>query len=210
MTDNNKRLIISIGREFGSGGHEIGEILAERFDIPLYDANILAKVSSKSDMEYEDIMRYDEKVVNLFLKRNVRGFTNSLEETIAELQFEYLKNKADQGESFVVVGRCSDEILKDYDGFISIFVYGIEEEKLRRTMRLYNISEMEAKLMTKKVDLKRRLYHNRYCENKWSDMHTYDICIDSGIFGTKVTADILEKCVREFNKERPCIEKRED
>ena len=203
MANENRRLIISIGREFGSGGHEIGEILAKRLNLPLYDANILAKIANKSDMEYEDIMKYDEKVVNLFLTRKVRGFSNSLEETIAELQFDYLRKKADAGESFVVVGRCSDEILKDYDGFISIFVYGIEEEKVKRTMNLYKISEAEAKIMNKKVDLKRRLYHNRYCENKWSDMHTYDMCIDSGIFGTEVAADLLEKAILQFQKDRP-------
>ena len=86
---NRENLIITIGREFGSGGHIIGERLAEYYDIPLYDRDLLKMVSEENDIDYEEIEEYEEKPVNVFLSRTVHGFSSSLQDAIAHLEFDF-------------------------------------------------------------------------------------------------------------------------
>ena len=108
-----KQLIISVGREFGSGGHVIAETLAKRFDLPLYDSNILESIAQERNVDAKTLHRYDEVPRNILFSRRVRKISTSAEENIAQMQFEYLKKKADEGESFVVVGRCSETKLTE-------------------------------------------------------------------------------------------------
>ena len=102
-----KQLIISIGREFGSGGHEIAEILAKHYGLNLYDKNLLQEIANEKSVEVKNLEKYDEVPRNLFMTRTVKGYSNSAEENLANMQFDYLRKKAESGESFVVVGRCS-------------------------------------------------------------------------------------------------------
>ena len=92
-----KQLIITVGREFGSGGHIIAAKLAEHFGIQLLDSNILAEVAKKSNASEEYLKKYDESARNLFFSRTVNGFSNSPEEIIAQMQFDYIKQKSDAG-----------------------------------------------------------------------------------------------------------------
>ena len=127
------QLIISIGREFGSGGHEIAEKLAKHYDMPLYDHNLLDKIAEERNLNSEELKSYDEVQDGVFHRR-VRGMSSSMTEHVAQLQFDYLKEKATTGESFVVVGRCSETVLKDNKGLIAIFVNG---DKDRRRLPVY-------------------------------------------------------------------------
>ena len=109
-----KQVIISIGREFGSGGHEIAQHLADRFSLPLYDYNLLREIAQEKNVSASNLEQYDEVPKKGFSK-TVRGFNNSPQLNIAYMQFDFLKKKAAEGESFVVVGRCSEEVLKEYE-----------------------------------------------------------------------------------------------
>ena len=189
---NRDNLIITIGREFGSGGHIIGERLAEYYDIPLYDRDLLKKVSEEYDIDYEEMEIYEEKPVNPFLSRTVHGFSSSLQDAIAHLEFDFIQEHADLGESFVVVGRCAEEVLKDYDNAIKIFVLGDYDAKVLQIMRQFGLSEQDAKDMIHDVDKKRKSYHNHYCETKWGDSRNYDISINSSRFGIEATAEFLK------------------
>ena len=139
-----KQLIISIGREFGSGGHEIAEILAEKFDLKLYDKSLLQHIADERNVNVAHIEKYDEIPRNLLLSRTVRGYSNSVEENIANMQFDFLKKRAAEGKSFVVVGRCSETILRNYSGLISMFILGDWDNKIERVTRLYHMSAEEA------------------------------------------------------------------
>lgn len=186
-----KQLIISIGREFGSGGHEIAEMLAKKFDLNLYDHNILEEIAAEKNVEATHIGKYDEVPRNLIFSRKVRGYSNSMEENVANMQFDYLQDKAAKGESFVVVGRCSETILKPYEGMISMFILGDWEHKVERVMRLYNLSHGEAEVYINRQDKKRKNYHNYYCKGKWGDSRNYDISINSSKLGEEMTAEML-------------------
>lgn len=190
-----KQLIISLGREFGSGGHIIAQQLAERYKIPLYDSNLLRHVAVEKEMNAEKLQKYDENPKNVLFTRTVRGYSSSPEENIARMQFDYLKSKADAGESFVIVGRCAESVLKGNPNLISIFILGDMEQKIVRTMESNNISREKAVMLIEQQDKKRKTYHNHYCEGKWGDSRNYDLSINSSKLGLNETTRIIAEYI---------------
>lgn len=196
-----KQIIIAIGREFGSGGHVIGEELARRFSLPFYDNNLLSQIAKDNNMDHELLKQYDERPRNRLFTRTVAGFGSSPEEKVALLQFDYLLKMAREGKSFVVVGRCAESKLSKFPGLVSVFVLGDYEAKLKRVMEIHNISEEEAKEEIKRGDWKRKSYHNYYCKGKWGDSRNYDLTINSSRLGIENTINLLEQYVKERIKE---------
>ena len=196
-----KQLIITVGREFGSGGHIIAAKLAEHFGIQLLDSNILAEVAKKSNTSEEYLKKYDESARNLFFSRTVNGFSNSPEEIIAQMQFDYIKHKADAGESFVVIGRCADYILRENPALVRVFVLGDTEAKIKRTAEREGISEDKAKIRMEQADKRRKYFHNTHSENKWGDSRSYDITVNSSKLGLDSTAELLIKYIELRNAE---------
>lgn len=196
-----KQLIITVGREFGSGGHIIAAKLAEHFGIQLLDSNILAEVAKKSNASEEYLKKYDESARNLFFSRTVNGFSNSPEEIIAQMQFDYIKQKADAGESFVVIGRCADYILRENPALVRVFVLGDTEAKIKRTAEREGISEEKAKIRMEQADKRRKYFHNTHSENKWGDSRSYDITVNSSKLGLDSTAELLIKYIELRNAE---------
>ena len=190
------QLIISVGREFGSAGRLIAEELAKRFDIPLYDRHLITEIANKTGLSTEEIEKYNENPKSLIFSRSVRGFSNSIEDNIAEMQFDFIDKKAQSGESFVVVGRCSETKLKKYPALVSLFVLGDMSEKIKRVMQVYELSEDEAKKLIEKKDKKRKRYHNYHCSGHWGDSRLYDLCINSSRLGIDGTIDSLEAYIR--------------
>lgn len=191
-----KQMIISIGREFGSAGHEIAEKLAERFSLPLYDYNLLREIAGEKKVNVANLEPYDEVPKKGFGSRTVRGYSNSPQENIAYMQFDFLKKKAKAGESFVVVGRCAEEALKEYKGLITIFILGDMETKIERIAKLHNLSEKQAKEMIIQQDKKRKAYHNYFCEGKWGDSRNYEFSINSSKLGLEATVEVLEDYIK--------------
>ena len=196
-----KQLIIPVGREFGSGGHIIAVKLAEHFGIQLLDSNILAEVAKKSNASEEYLKKYDESARNLFFSRTVNGFSNSPEEIIAQMQFDYIKQKSDSGESFVVIGRCADYILRENPALVRVFVLGDTEAKIKRTAEREGISEEKAKIRMEQADKRRKYFHNTHSENKWGDSRSYDITVNSSKLGLDSTAELLIKYIELRNAE---------
>lgn len=195
-----EQLIISVGREYGSGGHLIAEMLSKKFNLPLYDRNLLEEIADSRNLDVKELERYDELPKKRFLSRNVRGYSNSPEENIANMQFEYIKDKAVSGESFVIVGRCAESVLKEYKGMVSIFVLADRTCKIERIIKINNISEAEAETKMNRHDKNRRAYHNHYSTGKWGDTRNYDISINSSKLGIERTADLLEEYICERMK----------
>lgn len=190
-----KQLIITVGREFGSGGHIIAVKLAEHFGIQLLDSNILAEVAKKSNASEEYLKKYDESARNLFFSRTVNGFSNSPEEIIAQMQFDYIKQKSDSGESFVVIGRCSDYILRGNPGLVRVFILGDEEAKVKRVMERESLSEDKARGLMEQSDKRRKYFHNTHSDNKWGDSRSYDITVNSSKLGLEGTSELIVKYI---------------
>lgn len=191
-----KQTLITVSREFGSGGHVVAAELAKRFGLPLYDESILDSIAHKHNLKLDKLSRFDESPINIFTSRRVRGFSNSPEENVAAMQASFLRQKADAGESFVVLGRCGEEYLRDYPGLISIFVLADRDFKQQRTMRIDKVSAEEALELMARNDKRRKYLHNQLCQAKWGDSRTYDICVNSAKLDIRGTCDVLEAYVR--------------
>ena len=191
-----KQLIISVGREFGSGGHVIAEELAKRFGIDMYDNDLLRHIALEKNGNLEAITKFDETPKSKLFSRTVRGFNNSPEDIISEMQFDFMKEKAENGKSFVIVGRCAETVLKGHPALVSIFILGDESKKLERISEKYGLSDKEAKLLMKTTDKKRKSYHNYHCDLHWGDSRLYDLSINSSRLGIAETVDAIEEYIK--------------
>lgn len=188
--------IISVSREFGSGGHLMAEKIAKEHGLNFYDRRLLDEVANENNIEVEILEKYDEKPRNSFLTRRIGSYSNSMEEILADMQFDYIRKKADSGESFVIVGRCAESVLKGRKELISIFVTGDDDYKLARVKEVYHLSDVEAIAKMRRHDRKRRKYHNRHSDFKWGDSRNYDLCINSSKLGIDQTAATLENYIK--------------
>lgn len=187
-----KQIIISIGRQYGSAGREIGLKLAEKLDIPLYDRNLFEEIGKIKNIDTNNLEKYDEVPRKLFFSRKVNGYSNSPEENVAELQFGLLKSKAADGDSFIVVGRCADELFRGMENFVSVFILADMKDRVKRIVDVRNIDESKAKMAIDRHDRKRKRYHDYFCKGgKWGDCKNYDVCINSSRLGIDGTVNFL-------------------
>ena len=188
-----KQIIIAIGREFGSGGHLVAKKLAEHYNIPLYSKELLDEVAKDGRYSKEVLERFDEKPMNFaFIPVPAGGTTISLEQDIAIRQFNFIRKKAnEEKESFVIVGRCAEEILSDNPNMISAFILGDKDTKTKRVMERDGIDKKAALSKMKKRDKVRKTYHNFYCENKWGDSRAYDLCISTANISLENAAKLI-------------------
>lgn len=186
------QLIVAIGRESGSGGLDIAHALAERLQLPLFDKSILQKAAEDKGVSAETLERYDEHPYSPLFCRSVRGISSAPEDCVAQMQFELLRQHANAGESFVVLGRCAEEVLADREGLISIFVRADLDFRVKRTP----LPEEEALDFIKHQDRQRRIYHDQHCKGDWGDAKCYDLVINSARLDIPGTVDILEQYIR--------------
>ncbi len=202
--------VITIGRQFGSAGREIGEKVAEHFGIKCYDKELLTRAAKESGFCEEMIQNHDEKPTNSFLYNLVMdtysfGYNTSsfvdmpISHKVFLAQFDTIKKIA-QEESCVIVGRCADYALADRDNVVNLFIYGREEAKTQRIMERYNLSESKARDMIIKKDKQRQSYYNYYSSKKWGRADSYDLCINSSVLGVEGTVKLVIQYVEDFEK----------
>lgn len=192
-----KQFIVAIGREFGSGGHEIGKQLAAKLGVNFYDRNLLDHMWDGLDIDADEFEKYDEKSKTPFLTRRVRGHSSSIEDNLAHLQFEFIKEKANSGESFVIVGRCAEAVLRNHPGLISVFIMADEPFKLKRIEEKFDLSPRKAENKMIRHDYNRKKYHNTYSQFKWGDSRGYDICMNSTRLDIEGTVESLYRYVQD-------------
>ena len=188
--------IISVSREYGSGGHEIASALAEEFGLPLFDKKMLRQHCEEQGMDIHAVEHYDEAPRMMFGTKRIRGMSSSPEENVAMMQFARLHQEAAAGHSFVVLGRCGEEILRDEPGLISIFVLADIGFRKRRIRSQYQVPEYEVLQKMADMDRRRRFYHNEYCRGKWGDSRNYDLCVNTAALGMDGTIEFLKDYVR--------------
>lgn len=202
-----RHVVITIGRQYGSGGREIGFRVAEKLGIKCYDKEILSVAAKESGLCEKIFEVHDEKPTKSFLYSLVMdsysmGYTPSgyvdmpIGHKIFLAQFDAIKNIAER-ESCVFVGRCADYALGDNPDLFSVFIHGTMEHRVKRIMERLNIEdEGSARDIITKTDKKRAAYYNSYSDKKWGDAKTYNLSIDSGILGIDGTADLIVDIVR--------------
>ena len=193
--------IITIGREFGSAGREIGYKVAEAFDIKLYDKEMLARAAKESCICEEIFETHDEKPTNSFLYSLVMdtysmGYSGNtytdmpINHKVFLAQFDAIKKIADEGPC-ILVGRCADYALESYKNVVSVFIHADLNARIRRIARIYNLTDAKAKDMILKTDKKRSSYYNYYTNKKWSDAESYELCLTSSELGIDGTAKAI-------------------
>ena len=193
--------VITIGRQYGSGGREIGMKLAQDLGIKCYDKELLDRAAKDSGICQELFEHHDEKPTNSFLYSLVMdtysfGYSSAafadmpINHKIFLAQFDTIKKLADEA-SCVIVGRCADYALEDYPNVVSVFITGDDKDKLKRLQELYKVDESKAKDIMIKTDKQRSNYYNYYSNKKWSDPRSYDLCINSSKVGADGAVDVI-------------------
>ena len=202
----NNNLVITIGRQYGSAGREIGQTLAKRLGIKCYDKELLAVAAKESGLCHELFESHDEKPTSSFLYSLVMdtysmGYSSSgymdmpINHKVFLAQFDAIKKLADQ-ESCVIVGRCADYALEDYPHAYSVFIHASMQDRIRRIKRIYELTDDKAKDMIVKTDKKRASYYNYYSSKKCGEAKSYDLSIDSGIIGVEGAVQLIEAFVK--------------
>lgn len=198
-----KNKVVTIGREFGSGGHEIGNLLATRLDIPLYDNNLVRMAADRLDIREETAQAVDETTLNSFLTgfvlspieyakaMNNEEYTKPLSEQVYELQSEIIRKLAGRG-SCVVVGRCADFVLKDVADCLNVFICADIDDRVKRIAKRYDLSEKKAADKIKKIDRERRYYYESRTGLYWGDIDSHQMLLNASRLGIEGTVDILE------------------
>lgn len=199
-------MVITIGRQYGSGGHEIGEKLAKKLDIEFYDKELLKIAAKESGMCQEIFENFDEKPTTSFLYSlvmdpysigyNASNFDMPINHKVFLAAFEAIKKTADQGPC-VIVGRCADYALHDYKNLLSAFIYAPIEDRIERVKaRTTDIREDKIKDTILKQDKSRASYYNYYTTKRWGAVDSYDLCINSSLLGIDGTVELLEQIIR--------------
>lgn len=195
-----ENFIINIGREFGSGGREIGQKLALLLQIPYYDRELIRIASRESGLGEEFFEKADEKrPFSLF--GAVTGPKGSLtddlftgyylsDETLFKIQSDIIRSLAEK-KSSVFVGRCADYILKDQPGCLNVFIYAPVDARVARIAAIQNLPTGKAKALIDKTDKRRAEYYNYFTGKKWGSPASYHFCIDSSLLGVDGTADLI-------------------
>ena len=191
--------IITISREFGSGGRFIGEEVAKKLGISYYDKNIIGQIAEKSGLSPEYIQENAELspkkglFAYAFSSRDITG--KSVEDMVYEAQRNIILELAEK-ESCVIIGRNADYILKDRDDVLNVFIHGDMAEKIKRITDLHNVEEKEAVKMMADTDKRRRTNYNFYTDQNWGKASNYTLCLNSSQLGYDRCEMIIMECVK--------------
>ncbi|MEZ3435971.1 MAG: cytidylate kinase-like family protein [Lachnospiraceae bacterium] len=197
--------IITIGRQYGSAGREIGYKVADELGIKLYDKEMLDRAAKESGLCQELFETHDEKPTSSFLYSLVMdtyslGYTSGsytdmpINHKVFLAQFDAIKKIADEGPC-ILVGRCADYALEGYDNVLSLFIHANMDAKIRRIARIYDLTDVKAKDLIIKTDKKRASYYNYYSNKKWGAAESYHACLDSSLLGIDGTAKAIKMLV---------------
>ena len=202
-----EKFVINIGRQLGSGGRQIGRILAKELGIAYFDKEILALAAKESGFSEEIFKRNDEKIGffgSMFgsvvpfmggMENEFYYYDNQLsDENLFRIQSDAIRKAASQ-QSCIFIGRCADYVLRDQPRCVNVFVVANKEDRIKRVMLLTECDEKEAEKMIRKGDEKRAEFYNFYSSGEWGAAATYDLCVNSSVLGIEGTAHLIKDFV---------------
>ena len=207
--------IITIARQYGSGGHDIGEKLAEELKIPFYDKELLERAAKDSGFCQEIFENYDEKPTNSFLYSLVMdtysmGHSTAafaempLNHKILLAQFNAIKDIAKEGPC-VIVGRCADYALADFPNVVNVYLYADMQSRIARIARRHDVTDAKAKDLIQKTDKGRASYYNYYTNKKWGEATGYDLCLNTASLGIDGSIHMIREFVAYKEREHERI-----
>ncbi len=200
-----KKIIITIGRQLGSGGREIGQMLSERLGIPFYDKEILEESAKKSGYSKEIFEKHDEKPTSSFLYALAMGvnqlghsYQKPLLLEIYLAQFDTIRKLAEEG-SGIFIGRCADYVLNDEESVLNVYVSADKKTRIARTMKKHGITEKQAEGMCNRSDKDRANYYNYYSDHPWGDAKYYDLCINTGKIDLEDAVELILEYLKKMD-----------
>lgn len=198
------KYIITIARQFGSGGREIGKALADALGIPCYDKELISIAAKESGMDAEVFNNVDERATNSLLyslSMGLYSFGNSfsnngdlpVNDRLYILQHQIIKKLAEEGPC-VIVGRCADYVLKDRDDTLSVFIHADMEYRKKRAVEIHGVAKNRAEQIVNKTDKVRANYYSFYSGQKWGYAQNYDLCLDS----SKLSTDQIVRIIKAY------------
>lgn len=190
--------IITIGRQFGSGGHEIGDRVSGILDIPLYDRKLVEMASVEMGVDEYSLEQVDEAALGRFLTayripdepNSVTGYGMALNDSMFVTQSAIIERLA-LTKSCVIVGRCADYVLRENPDCLNIFICASEEERIKRIRGRYELSEKEAAEAVKKADKGRKKYYETYSGKKWGSKDSHQVILNVSLLGMERVVDII-------------------
>ena len=188
--------IITISREFGSGGRTIGKKLAEKLGVECYDSSIISKIAQESGftVDYVKEQAEDAQVSGVFgwIAGNYYGDTNS--QQLWAVQYDVIRELASKGPC-VIVGRCADYILHDFENILKVFIHADDEKRVARIVEEYGETEIDSHTRLKEKDKKRKAYYEYITGEEWGKATNFDISLDSGTLGIDTCVEIIAEAV---------------
>lgn len=202
--------VITIARQYGSGGHEVGERIAKELNIPFYDKSLIAMAAKKSGFSEEVFADVDEKATSSLLYSMVMGSyayggriagvnEMPINDKLFIIQADIIKKAAADGPC-IIIGRCADYILRDLDYCLNIFVHADKEKRIERIVGKNLCEAKKAPDFITKKDKQRANYYNFYSNNKWDDVANYDLTVDTGKFGIENTVKLIIEAAKQLDR----------
>ncbi|MBQ1472099.1 MAG: cytidylate kinase-like family protein [Eubacterium sp.] len=189
-----EKKIITISRQFGSGGHSIGLALAEKLDLPFYDKDLIMEVAKKAGFDERFVRAMDAAEVParglaaFFVGRDIKG--KSFQDYIYDAECSVINDLAEKG-PFIVVGRGADFILKDREDTLKVFVYASTEYRAKRIVERYGKTEIPVKKLVKEKDKRRAARYKYHTKREWADVQNYDLALNTGLLGQEESVEII-------------------
>lgn len=185
-----KKIVVTVSREYGSGGRYVAKLLSEKLGVKFYDKEIVTKLAEETGLSEEYIEENEQKrgILSTLENDQVTGLSSKDELFIKETE---LIKKLARKDSCVIVGRCADFILKNNRNVVKVFVYSDMEDKIKRATKFYGLNKEKAEKEIKNIDKQRANHYKYYTEREWKEYSNYDICINSDTFGVEKSADII-------------------
>ncbi len=196
-TQLKEKIIITVSREYGSGGRYVGKLIADKLGIKLYDKEFIEKVAKATGLSEEYIEGHEQKRNALANLNNGYYFGLNNADELFIKESELIKEVADR-EACVIIGRCADFILKDRKNVIKVFIQSDMEDKIKRATEIYGLNKEKAQKEIKKIDKLRANHYKYYTEKEWNDPSNYDICINSDTLGVEKSADLICEIVKKL------------
>ncbi len=199
--------VITIGRQFGSGGREIGQRLSEKLDIPLYDHRLVSMAAEQLGVRKEDAERVDESSLNSFVSSytvtpgmyvdfiNAASYVQSFDEDVYRKQSEIIRNLAQKGPC-IIVGRCADYVLRDQVDLINVFICAEKEDRKKRIAEIYGLTERKAAERIRKTDRERRFYYEMHTGLEWGSINSHQMLLNVSMLGMDRIVEILAMIYR--------------
>ena len=199
--------VITIGRQFGSGGREIGQRLSEKLDIPLYDHRLVSMAAEQLGVRKEDAERVDESSLNSFVSSytvtpgmyvdfiNAASYVQSFDEDVYRKQSEIIRNLAQKGPC-IIVGRCADYVPRDQADLINVFICAEKEDRKKRIAEIYGLTERKAAERIRKTDRERRFYYEMHTGLEWGSINSHQMLLNVSMLGMDRIVEILAMIYR--------------